>query len=215
MNEQADFQDFTTVDITNVRSRAAAKRAAMQAHKQQALRPAGIYAAGAGTRRVLWPVTIGAISVALGAWAFLDLLGYAIQFGLLAASRGERDFGSVFKGDFRLTVSVGLILLKGIIAVFLFTAGLLVVQQSRLGLKMHKAYAIITILLSVGLSILQAIHLPEGVAGIFGSGRARTYLITSLITSSLWRTTTQMIYPVFLLIWFSRPKVQAETHLWR
>jgi len=213
MNEQADFQDFTTVDIATVKSRAAAKRAAMRAHKQQALRAAGIRAAG--TRRVLWPVTIGAISVALGAWAFLDLLGYAIQFGLLAASRGERDFGSVFKGDFRLTVSVGLILLKGIIAVVLFTAGLLVVRQSRLGLKMHKTYAIITILLSVSLSICQAIHLPEGVAGIFGSGRTRTYLTTSLITSSLWRATTQMIYPVFLLIWFSRPNVQAETRLWR
>lgn len=201
MNEQADFQDFTTVDIATVRSRAAAKRAAMRALKHQALRPAGIFAAGVGTRRVLWPVTIGAISVALGAWAFLGLLGYALQVGLTAAGHGERMFGSVFKGDFRPTVSAGILLLKGIIAVVLFTAGLLVAQQSRLGLKMHKAYAIMVIILNLALPILQSLSYPK-------------HFTIWFAFNPLWSATVEMIYPVFLLIWFSRPEVQAKTRLW-
>ena len=200
MNEQADFQDFTTVDIATVKSRAAAKRAAMRALKQQALRTAGI--CDAGPRRVLWPVTIGAMSVALGAWGLLDLIGYALQLGLLAASLGQREFGSVLRGDFRLTVSAGIMMLTGVIAVLLFTAGLLVVRQSRFGPKMHKAYAIMTIILNLALPILQCLSYPE---------HYRIYFAFQ----PLWSATVAVVYPVFLLIWFSREKVQAETRLWR
>jgi len=185
--------------------------------QRQAFAPAGEYATGIGGRRVLWPVAIGAASIVLAGQNLLTQLGGYVQFLVRFATSGKlRQLVSEVKGLDAMSI---LPLVMGaadlILPMLLLAAGILVWRQSRRAPGLHKAYAIITILQKVGLSIFQAILLPEGAAGIFGSGRARTYLITSLITSSLWRTTTQMIYPVFLLIWFSRPKVKAETRLWR
>ena len=167
-------------------------------------------------RRVLWPVAIGAASVVVAGQNLLNQIGGFIRISVQFAIRGEPgQLISEFKRlDARAIFSLGMGAADWILPMLLLAAGILVWRQSRRAPGLHKAYAIITILLSVGLSVYQAIIIP-GVAGILGSGRAGTYLTTSLITSSLWRTTTQMIYPVFLLIWFSRPNVQAETRLWR
>jgi hypothetical protein len=230
MNDQANGNDGAAkgTDTTPSPAGAApaatapadAAPAATHGGQRQAFAPAGVFATGVGGRRVLWPVAIGAASVVEAAHALLNQLGGFAQFLVLLvlfAIRGELgQLISAFKGLDAMSI---LPLVMGaadlILPILLLAAGILVWRQGRRAPGLLKAYAIITILLSVGLSILQAIHLPEGVAGIFGSGRARTYLTTSLITSSLWRTTTRMIYPVFLLIWFSRPNVQAETRLWR
>ena len=167
-------------------------------------------------RRVLWPVAIGAASVVVAGQNLLNQIGGFIRISVQFAIRGEPgQLISEFKRlDARAIFSLGMGAADWILPMLLLAAGILVWRQSRRAPGLHKAYAIITILLSVGLSVYQAIIIP-GVAGIAGVGRAGTYLTTSLITSSLWRTTTQMIYPVFLLIWFSRPKVKAETRLWR
>jgi len=227
MNDQANGNDGAAkgTDTTPSPAGAApaatapadAAPAATHGGQRQALAPAGEYATGVGGRRVLWPVAIGAASVVVAGQNMLNRVGGFINMFLRF---GIRDTPGQLISEFKrldasAIFSLGMSTADLILPMLLLAAGILVWRQSRRAPGLLKTYAIITILLSVGLSILQAIHLPEGVAGIFGSGRARTYLTTSLITSSLWRATTQMIYPVFLLIWFSRPNVQAETRLWR
>jgi len=180
--------------------------------QRQAFAPAGEYATGIGGRRVLWPVAIGAASIVLAGQNLLTQLGGYVQFLVRFATSGKlRQLVSEVKGLDAMSI---LPLVMGaadlILPMLLLAAGILVWRQSRRAPGLLKAYAIIQILLIVGVSIVQALVIPT-FAGISDSSIARTYLITT----SLWRATTHMIYPVFLLIWFARPNVKAETHLWR
>ena len=163
-------------------------------------------------RRVLWPVAIGAASVVVAGQNLLNQIGGFIRISVQFAIRGEPgQLISEFKRlDARAIFSLGMGAADWILPMLLLAAGILVWRQSRRAPGLLKAYAIIQILLIVGVSIVQAIVIPT-FAGISDSSIARTYLITT----SLWRATTHMIYPVFLLIWFARPNVKAETHLWR
>ncbi len=216
MDEQANANHGAAAAIDTTTSPAGATPAVTCGGNRQAFAPAGEHATGIGGQRVLWPVAIGAASVVFAGQNLLNQIGGFVQFlARFATSGNPGQLISEFKRlDARAIFSLGMGTADWILPMLLLAAGILVWRQSRRAPGLLKAYAIITILLSVGLSVYQAIIIP-GVAGIAGVGRAGTYLTTSLITSSLWRTTTQMIYPVFLLIWFSRPNVQAETRLWR
>jgi hypothetical protein len=186
--------------------------AATHGGQRQAFAPDGIYATGVGGRGVLWPVAIGAASVVLAGQNLLNQIGGFIRISVQFAISGEPgQLISEFKRlDARAIFSLGMGAADLILPMLLLAAGILVWRQSRRAPGLHKAYAIITILQKVGLSIFQAMMFLDA-AGIAGSSMARPYMITT----SLWRATTQMIYPVFLLIWFSRPNVKAETRLWR
>jgi hypothetical protein len=213
MSQQANgINDGAPVPINATTSPSVAAPAAIFGGQRQAFVPAGVCATGIGGRRVLWPVAIGAASIVLAGQNLLTQLGGYVQFLVRFATSGKlRQLVSEVKGlDARAIFSLGMGTADWILPMLLLAAGILVWRQSRRAPGLLKAYAIIQILLIVGVSIVQAIVIPT-FAGISDSSIARTYLITT----SLWRATTHMIYPVFLLIWFSRPKVKAETRLWR
>jgi hypothetical protein len=87
----------------------------------------------------------------------------------------------------------------------LLPAGLLVWRQGRLGPRMHVTYAIVAILLNV----------ITPVASFLNIARQAPDCQIEYVLFPIWNATVGMIYPVFLLIWFSRPEVKAETRLWR
>ena len=172
----------------------------------QAFAPAGNIATGIGGRRVLWPVAVGAISVAFGAQKALGVIGTSSQMLVWAALGSGSLVSSFGSGNLWPMVSASAMLLGGILGIaLLLPAGLLLWRQSRAGPTMHVIYAILAILLnllwSIG-QIGQIMSYPESFR-------------TQGMIGPIWNATTAMIYPVFLLIWFSRPNVRAETRLWR
>jgi hypothetical protein len=168
-----------------------------------AFAPAGNCATGIGGRRVLWPVAIGAVSLALGAQKGLGVIGTSSQM-LVWAALGSGSLGSSFvSGNLWPMVYASAMLLGGILgAALLLPAGLLTWRQSKAGPAMHVIYAILAILESLLGPIGQIMSYPASYRN-------------QLLVWPIWGATIMMIYPVFLLIWFSRPKVKAETRLWR
>ena len=134
------------------------------------------------------------------------IIGYMLHMILsLFTVGGSLDsLLSMFGGDNPwglLTVSAQLLMcvLGGAL---LLPAGLLTWRQSKAGPAMHVIYAILAILESLLGPIGQIMNCPE-MAGL------------QFVLWPIWGATLAMIYPVFLLIWFSRPNVKAETRLWR
>ncbi len=157
---------------------------------------------GVTYRRVLWPVAIGAVSATMAAYDLLRVIGHILQLGFSFILGGGGQFGGIFSGDLPAMVAGSAYMLGGVIGALLLPAGILVWRQSRLGPGMHKAYAIIAILLNITFPLAQSFTYPA------------SYRM-QLLFWPMWSATMGMIYPVFLLIWFTRPKVKAETRLWR
>jgi hypothetical protein len=161
---------------------------------------------GAVYGRVLWPVAVGAISVAYGAERVLISIGYILQM-ILILFTGSGSLSSLFLGfgtsDLWGLMFASMQLLSGILGgVLLLPAGLLLWRQSKAGPVMHVTYAVLAILLNLAWPIGQIMSYPA-------------HLRTQVLVYPIWGATMGMIYPVFLLIWFSREKVKAETQLWR
>jgi len=90
----------------------------------------------------------------------------------------------------------------GLIGCLLLPAGLLVWRQSRLGPAMLKACAVLAIIFDLAAPLVQFFAYPQ-------SYRMQLFFYP------IWSATIGMIFPVFLLTWFARAKVKAETRLWR
>ena len=168
-----------------------------------AFAPAGNLVTGIGGRRVLWPVAIGAISVAIGAERALSPIGFILQMISDVLEGGGSPLSRFGGNSLWVLVYWSSQMLMGVLSgALLLPAGLLLWRQSRAGTILHVVYAILMIPLNFLWSIAQIMIFP---------GMARSPLLVWLI----WYATMMIIYPVFLLIWFSRPKVKAETRLWR
>jgi hypothetical protein len=182
--------------------------AATHGGQRQAFAPAGVFATGVGGRRVLWPVAIGAISVALGTLKLLGLIGHVLQLGAQLALYGGAVSGPIFGGNLWIMVYTNNYLVTGIIGGLLLPAGLLLWRQGRLGPRMHIICAILAIPPNIFSLIGQIMFYPPPM------GMPTTQWVVWSI-SPIWSATVGMVYPVFLLIWFSREKVKTETRLWR
>jgi len=170
---------------------------------QRGFVPAGVQPTGIAGRRVLWPVAIGAVSMVFGAQQTLAMAGYLLyMIGRLLS--GGSPLSAFDGSDLWGLADAGIILLNGALCgALLLPAGLLVWRQSRLGPVLSIIFAILDILLTIGQPIARLMSYPEEI---------RTEW--SFVIWPLWSATIGMIFPVFLLIWFARPKVKAETRLW-
>ncbi len=156
---------------------------------------------GGACRRALWPVGIGAVSFALAVRGLLILTMLLLLLGLDLILDHENWFREFLGGSLAEYTAWGFRLLRYLSCVILLPAGILAWRQSRFAPGMHRAYAIIGILLSLCIPLGHILSAPEQ----FG--------LHSLL-GAIWPTTVAMVYPVFLLIWFARAKVKAETRLW-
>ena len=175
--------------------------------QRQAFAPAGEYATGIGGRRVLWPVAVGAISVALGVQDLMAVVGYALHacFTFLVSGGKLLGLDPISSNRWPLVI-MGLQEFPALVGgLIILPAGLLVWHQGRLGPRMHVVYAISAILMNV----------ITPVASFLDIARLSPDSQMEFLLFPIWNATVAMIYPVFLLIWFSRPKVKAETRLWR
>jgi hypothetical protein len=85
----------------------------------------------------------------------------------------------------------------------LIPAGMLVFHQRRLGRLMHIAYAVAAIVLPI-ISLVGPLADDES-----------SIWYSLILTGQLGEVGLRLIYPIFLLIWFSRKRVRAEVRLWR
>jgi hypothetical protein len=181
--------------------------AATHGGQRQAFAPAGFCATGVGGRRVLWPVAIGAVSVVLAIQNLLAVVGYALHACLTFLVSGGKLLGlDPISSNLWPLVIMGLQEFPAFVGgLILLPAGLLVWRQGRHGPRMHVIYAISAILLNV----------ITPVASFLNIARQAPDCQMEYVLFPIWNATVGMIYPVFLLIWFSRPNVKAETRLWR
>ncbi len=204
MDEQANPNDRANPAIDATTPPADGEPAATCGVEQQAFVPAGAYATGIGGRRALWPVAIGAVSVVLAGQDLLKLIGSFCMIlfrGSLYRLPGQ--LVSEFKNiDARAILGLGLGIGSLIPPLLLLSAGLLIWRQHRRALGLHRAYAILMIILNLASPIILFYTYPET-------------LRLNYAFHLIWQATIAVIYPVFLLIWFSRAKVRAETRLWR
>jgi hypothetical protein len=185
----------------------AAPAATHGGQRQQAFAPAGEYATGVGGRRVLWPVAIGAASVVLAGQNLLNQVTNLISLfvRLVAYGPGYNWASNLGNIDAMSALSLLFGLIDLAMPILLLAAGILVWRQNRHGGLLHRIYAVIVILESMALSVIQANAWSHAYDNI------RTEW---LILPLLWAT-IRAVWPVFLLIWFARPNVKAEMRLWR
>jgi len=160
-------------------------------------RPVGIHG-----RRVLWPVAIAAASIVLGARGALQ--GTFGLIGALVRLVGEFDINHIHRLDAMSVMALLFGFLDLALPILLLVGGLLLWHQSRRAVRLHWIYAVIDVLRIVVLAIMQGVHWTSS----YSPGGLWAFW-------HLWRATVLAVYPVFLLVWFSRAKVRAEIRLWR
>jgi len=155
-------------------------------------------------RQPVWPYVIGVLSMALAAQKLLSLLGIGIQVAvqLLLAGPGG-SLTSIFGGfgAWQLSLMIQRIF-HPLLGTILMAAGFALYKHSRFAPVLHVIYAIPAVLLAVVFPILYVTTCPP-------------QLMPQMAFWPIWQSTTSLIYPVFLLVWFSRAKVkqQVRTYL--
>ena len=155
--------------------------------------------------RPIWPVALGAVSIALG---IQDLAGLLIRSAttLLPIITGflNRTVVAIPEGPPWVLVLQSLSSLTQLLGVLLLIGGIKLCHHHRSALPLHVLYAV--------LKILVAIVTP---ACIYGA--APEYLRSSPSSFLIWqiaRVPLTIAYPVFLLVWFSRAKIRQQARGW-
>lgn len=182
--------------------------------------------AGIPQPRSKWPTVIGVIGIVYGALMLLCNCGglFTVQFyqwmSDLAAEAGEAD--PAFEIEMRVLESLQWTIVAAALIAMAATAWLIIASAaltgrrrwSRLGLMIWSTVELILLAASVGLQIhvaqrtaeaLTAEGLSDEVAGVW------LYTVIGIVFTIM----VSGALPVFLLAWFSRAKIKAETEAWR
>lgn len=155
-----------------------------------------------------WPLVIGIISIILGAGGAL-VAGLAL-LGSIAGSSGSSAYAS--------GASVGRIvggMFPLLLAIWLLMAGIGIVRRNQSSVSQIKRWAITKLVIygtCMGLMLVTMPSnptgnpngLPPGLSGMQGSIHLIIFL--SLVWVSLW--------PIFVLVWFSRASVKNDVERW-
>jgi hypothetical protein len=103
------------------------------------------------------------------------------------------------------------------VAVLLLVAGVGIVQRRRWGLKATMAWAVVKIVVVVVTSIGGYMVMREQLRAMARSGPTtmptgfmETMQFAGVVVGILWG----WALPIFMLVWFSRAKIKAETVIW-
>jgi hypothetical protein len=153
----------------------------------------------------LWPRVIGVLSIVLAGQSMLGLVGALIQV-ILALVTGQGGFGALL-GRFGWGAVYALnVVGMPALSVVLMVGGFLLYRRHRLGARLHVIYAIPAILL-VGI-------LPVAYIGLLVPQMGQQAAVFAIV-STIWGATTRGIYPVFLLVWFSKANIRRQVRAWR
>jgi hypothetical protein len=143
-----------------------------------------------------WPTVLAAVSIAWGASAFADVLT-AILYTAAAWSKAS--------GNPQLFVFLLGTPVLGVMAVL--AGGKLLARNPRAS-AWHRALAVATL----ALLLIHALCCARHLATRAGSWRP-AFVAVSVVSwaiGAIWL----LAYPVFLLIWFARPKIRAQVRSW-
>ena len=157
-----------------------------------AQRPAAPAASGPA-----WPTVIGVLSIVLAAQ---ELLVRLVELAALCFKMGD---GLGLRHE-SVKVGAQLLVVHAAVSALLLVAGIGLLRRSRLAL-LHRPYAITR--LAWQFFVLWVFVRP--VPGVEGWDRVRALLW------DLLAVLPGMICPVFLLAWFSRPKIRQQMAAWR
>jgi len=157
---------------------------------------------GLPPKQPIWPKVIGIISIVL---ASLGLICTPIS--LLVSMRGANAEEALkFFPDWWLAYTTVSCVVGVLQAILLLAAGIVVLLKRPAGRVLHLVYAVIAIVLGIASSAIGATSiLTADMPAPIKIGAAAGVFIGVLVG---------MIYPVFLLIWFLRPKIRDQVAAW-
>jgi len=164
-------------------------------------------------KRPAWPTVIGIISLCwaglFGSMTLLSIVTRALGAGRAQHqqfSSGMPDWYWNYQGLSNLFA----ILLYAVLAV----GGILLIKRRRAGRSLHVAFIVMSVLavISSGFLIVTMMqhmqmppHAPPGSQRMFKAVMAGSLIIGMLIFTA---------YPLFLTVWFTRPKVNQHVRTW-
>ncbi len=153
-----------------------------------------------------WATAIGVISIVFGSLGLI-----CTPVSLLANKINPRT--AKMQGrfpDWYATYTIAASLVQVALAGLLLIAGICLLRRSRLARRLHLGYAVPNLLLgAVGLvvaistisQVFQESDMPEVATA---SGMAGAFIGMAFV----------MVYPIFLLVWFSRRKIREQVQQW-
>jgi len=155
--------------------------------------------------RSRWPTAIGVISTILGALGVLcapvSLLMKLVKPGMMRQDPMLGRMPEWFRSYQICSDLVGIVMWA-----FLLIAGIRLLKRRSVGRSLHIAYAWIGVALTiVGTAVMayatSSVDLPPGFMTLFAVSIALGVALG-------------LAYPIFLLVWFSRPKIRQEVEGW-
>ncbi len=157
-----------------------------------------------------WATVIGVISIV---WGSLGLICTPVSLLGNMLSNKINPRTAEMQGrfpDWYATYTIAALLVQVALAVLLLIAGICLLRRSRLARRLHLGYAVPNLLLgAVGLvvaistmsQVFQESDMPEVATA---SGMAGAFIGMAFV----------MVYPIFLLVWFSRRKIREQVQQW-
>lgn len=162
-----------------------------------------------------WPVTIGVISIVLGGFGILLYGGNALLRLIGFASAGGPAIGAIIGALLGVGIWVGQ-------AIWLLNAGIGVMRRRGQAVASIRRWAVVKIILA-----LLCVGAPTALIAAVGSsssfqrgfersapefaGTPMGIIIVILICMTVW----MLVWPILVLVWFGRPKVQADVSSWK
>jgi len=166
-----------------------------------------------GRRALAWPTVIGVIAIVFGVGGLLGSIGGVVWQALLLA--GNLEAWGVQDADGAEAYAVPGLVLQAVAVLIpgaLLVGGVLLVRRRRAAVRWLVTWAIVKLLhgaaaVVMGYLVQQAMLASMG-AGPAGPSRAfvNGVMLASFTVTAVWITAL----PVFVLLWFTRPRVRAD-----
>jgi hypothetical protein len=183
-----------------------------------------------GSTRTTWPQVLGIISIVLGvlgclsnAWQVLSAFYYNTFMGFLRVGSGPglASFDATQTAMHALRIPIAFFAGLALLSSGLFVwAGIATLRRTRLGPTLHVTSAILRILAGIGSTYVSFIVQSRVAAAMSAPGAApmaaaakNAMEVAQIIGVLLWLVVT-VSYPTFILIWFFRRVIRAETQRW-
>jgi hypothetical protein len=149
----------------------------------------------------VWPTVIGVIAVV---WAGMTLVGIPCGAAMwfIMPHAFESQSAAIFFGSQAIALALGIVLL---------VAGIGILQWRQIGVRFVTIWSIIALIWTpIGIMVgLIGADFEQG--GNFGARMGAHFGILGVICGGLFT----LALPIFLLIWFSRAAIKAETAEWK
>jgi hypothetical protein len=154
-----------------------------------------------------WPKVIGIISIV---FAGLGLI--CTPIGLATREAAGPAGAEAMEGapPWYATYQTASALAGIVVAAILLVAGILLCKRRPAGRTMHITYAILNIVVAVGNVIAAASAVGQMDSGPAGAAPFKGVFIGGIVIGLV----IGLAYPIFILVWFTRPKVRDEVAAW-